>query len=96
VANPVVDSATFDQASYARGSVITATVRYHGANVTDQSDQFTGTVTDRVTGESGQGTGTLNVAFANLLDASGSDASGRQWDVQSDDHAGTAVLTSVA
>ena len=99
MAAPVVDSVTFDQPSYAPGQVITATVAAHGTNTAAQTDEFTGTVTDEQTGESGQGTGSLTVDFPDALTASASDAAGRDWapgPVTADGFTITAKFTATA
>ena len=107
MANPVVTSVTFDKTAYNVGDTITATILYtvpntHASSSSPVTFTLNASVKDRVTSETGSGTGTFAVnsstgLVANLADASVSGGQPSQvWTLVSDDHAGRAVFTAKA
>jgi hypothetical protein len=93
---PVVTSITFDKASYNKGDTITATVSYQPGS-SDQTQTFTGSAIDQVTGLAGQLTVTFAVAggASNPTTVSASDSGSRGWTPKSN-VGGVAVFTAVA
>ena len=93
-AAPVVSSITFDQPSYAKGDLMTATVNY-SPGTSDTVQQFTGTATDETTNLTGQLTVTFVVAANDPTTLDASDNGGHTWTPVSDDGA-VAVFTAKA
>lgn len=91
MAAPIIDSVTFDKASYTPGAKVTATIKYHDPDA--KTFTFTGTVTDA---ESHATSGIGSFSVADPCTTSGADDGGRTWAKVSDDTVGTAVYSATA